>query len=71
MVGLDAGIDSLGLKVLRAPLLNGFWTQLYNAPVIPWTRFYNSMVMGATVLAFALLPLWIVLSLAIRRSLRA
>lgn len=71
MLGLDAGIDALGLKVLREPLLSGLWTQMYNAPVIPWTRFNNSMVMGATVLVFALLPLWIGLSLAIRRSLRA
>jgi uncharacterized protein (TIGR03546 family) len=71
MVGLDAGIDALGLKVLREPSLSGLWTQMYNAPVIPWTRFYNSMVMGATVIAFLLLPVWIGLSLAIRRSLRA
>jgi uncharacterized protein (TIGR03546 family) len=71
MVGLDAGIDALGLKVLREPSLSGLWTQMYNAPVIPWTRFYNSMVMGATLLAFLLLPVWIGLSLAIRRSLRA
>jgi uncharacterized protein (TIGR03546 family) len=71
IVGLDAGIDALGLKVLREPSLSGLWTQMYNAPVIPWTRFYNSMVMGATLLAFLLLPVWIGLSLAIRRSLRA
>ena len=71
LVGLDAGIDALGLKVLREPSLSGLWTQMYNAPLIPWTRFNNSMVMGATVLAFVLLPLWIGLSLAIRRTLRA
>jgi uncharacterized protein (TIGR03546 family) len=71
MVGLDAGIDALGLRVLREPSLKGLWTQMYNAPVLPWTRFYNSMVMGASVLAFALLPVWIGLSLTIRRSLRA
>ncbi len=71
MVGLDAGIHALGLTVLREPSLSGLWTQMYNAPVIPWTRFNNSMVMGATVLAFVLLPVWIGLSLAIRRSLRA
>lgn len=69
--GLDAAINALGLKVLREPLLSGLWTQMYNAPLIPWTRFSNSMVMGATVLTFALLPLWIGLSLTIRRSLRA
>ncbi len=71
MIGLDAGIHALGLKVLREPSLSGLWTQMYNAPVIPWTRFNNSMVMVATVLAFVLLPVWIGLSLAIRRSLRA
>ncbi len=71
MIGLDAGIHALGLKVLREPSLSGLWTQMYNAPVIPWMRFNNSMVMGATVLAFVLLPVWIGLSLANRRSLRA
>ncbi|WP_141732835.1 hypothetical protein [Oligoflexus tunisiensis] len=71
MVGADIGIDALGLMVLREPALKGLWTQMYNAPVLPWTRFNNSMVMGATVLAFALMPVWIVLSLTIRRSLRA
>jgi hypothetical protein len=44
---------------------------MYNAPLIPWTRFNNSMVMGATVLAFVLMPVWIALSLVIRRSQRA
>jgi len=71
MLGLDAAINALGLRVLREPAVSGLWTQMYNAPVIPWTRFFNSMVMGATVLAFALLPVWIGLSLTIRRSLRA
>lgn len=68
MVGLDAGINALGLKILREPALGGIWAQLYNAPVVPWTRFNNSMMMGATVLAFALLPLWIGLSFALRRK---
>jgi uncharacterized protein (TIGR03546 family) len=71
MVGVDRGIDALGLMVLREPALKGLWTQMYNAPVLPWTRFNNSMVMGATVLAFALVPVWIGMSLTIRRSLRA
>ncbi|HYX34943.1 MAG TPA: hypothetical protein VE954_17750 [Oligoflexus sp.] len=71
MVGVDAGIHALGLKVLREPSLSGLWTQMYNAPVIPWTRFNNSMVMGATVLALGLIPLWVVLSLTLRRSVRA
>lgn len=71
MLGFDAGINALGLRILREPSLSSLWTQMYNAPVIPWTRFNNSMVMGATVLAFVLMPVWIALSLVIRRSQRA
>lgn len=71
MVGLDAGIDALGLRLLREPALSSLWTQMYNAPIVPWTRFNNSMVLGAATLAFVLLPLWIGCSFALRRSLRA
>ena len=70
LVGLDKAIHALGLMLLREPGLSDLWTQMYNAPLLPWTRFYNSMVMGATTLAFALLPVWIGLSLTIRRTLR-
>lgn len=31
--------------------LQPFWTIMYNLPVIPWTRFYNTVVLGGIVLS--------------------
>ena len=35
--------------------LKGFWTQLYNTPIVPYTRFNNTIVLGSFVLGFLLL----------------
>ncbi len=70
-VGLDVWIDALGVQLLREPALQSLWTEMYNAPLLPWTRFNNSMVLGAAVISFLLLPLWIFASIGIRRSVRA
>jgi uncharacterized protein (TIGR03546 family) len=67
-VGLDALIDAVGTALLRQDSLRDVWTSLYNMPVVPWTRFNNSMVLGSFVLGSVLLPLWIFLSVMIRRS---
>ena len=66
-VGVDYVVDTLGLKLLREPALANLWTQLYNAPVLPWTRFNNSMVLGAAALSFILLPVWFGVGLSLRR----
>lgn len=34
--------------------LAGFWTQLYNMPIIPWTRFNNTVVLGSLILGVLL-----------------
>ena len=34
--------------------LYGMWTYLYNLPVVPWTRFYNTVVLGSFVLSLIL-----------------
>lgn len=38
--------DRVGFSLLTAPPLKGFWTLLYNTPIVPWTRFNNTVVMG-------------------------
>ncbi len=38
--------DRLGYALLTAPALQGLWTALFNTPVLPWTRFNNTVVLG-------------------------
>jgi len=49
-------IDSLSHKIgyfllVESKSLNAFWTDLYNMPIIPFTRFYNTVVLGGFVVA--------------------
>lgn len=53
---LDPLFNSVGASLLESVGLKGLWTALYNMPIIPYTRFYNSLVMGSGVVAFALSP---------------
>ncbi len=53
---LDPVFDVVGRKVLEMPSLEPFFTKLYNMPLIPFTRFNNSIVMGSAVITFALSP---------------
>ena len=39
----------LGSWLLNQPSLCVFWTWLYNQPVVPWTAFNNSVVLGSFV----------------------
>ena len=54
---LDGVFHDVGAMILSNPGLKGFFTTLYNMPIIPYTRFNNSIVMGASVVAFALSPI--------------
>ena len=48
--GLDPLFNRLGLFLLTGvDSLQGFWTSLYNAPLLPYTRFNNSVVLGSLV----------------------
>ncbi|TXH21183.1 MAG: TIGR03546 family protein [Elusimicrobia bacterium] len=38
--------DRLGYFLLTRPALQGLWTAFYNTPVVPWTRFNNTVVLG-------------------------
>ena len=52
---LSRWTDILGYFLLAGiPVLKPFWTLLYNLPIIPWTRFNNTVVMGSFVLSLVL-----------------
>jgi len=58
---VDGLAHSIGLALLKAPALAGLWTALYDLPVIPLTRFNNTVVLGNLVLGLALFaPLYFV-----------
>lgn len=40
----------LGFVLLQAPALADIWTWLYNQPVVPWTQFNNTVVLGSFLL---------------------
>lgn len=53
---LDPAFDAIGTQVLQADALQGLWTALYNMPIVPLTRFNNSIVMGSGVVTIVLSP---------------
>lgn len=53
---LDPISDRIGyLLLVNAQGLTGLWTWLYNLPIVPFTRFNNTVVLGSFVLSLALL----------------
>ena len=46
---LDPLFHPIGLALLQAPGLTGFWTALANTPGVPLTNFNNSVVLGSFV----------------------
>lgn len=57
----DPFVEQLGYLLLTdLSALRGVWTFLYNLPVVPWTGFNNSLVLGNFVLGLALfVPLFV------------
>jgi uncharacterized protein (TIGR03546 family) len=57
---LDPLFHQIGLFLLTGvAFLQGLWTTLYNAPLVPYTRFNNSIVMGSLVFSlFAFYPVY-------------
>lgn len=53
---LDPLFNTIGVAVLEMPSLQGVFTELYNMPIVPLTRFYNTIVMGSGVVSIALIP---------------
>lgn len=57
---IDGHAHDLGLALLKAPALQGLWTALYDMPIVPLTRFNNSVVLGNLVIALVLFaPLYL------------
>lgn len=54
---LDPLFHSIGQKVLEIESLKETYTTLYNLPIVPWTRFYNTIVMGSGVVAILCFPI--------------
>jgi uncharacterized protein (TIGR03546 family) len=59
---LDPVFHAVGSQVLEMESLKSIFTTLYNMPIIPFTRFNNSIVMGSAVITLALSPLVFLLS---------
>jgi uncharacterized protein (TIGR03546 family) len=52
---LDPLFHQIGLAILvKVNMLEGVWTALYNAPLIPYTRFNNSIVMGSLIFSLVI-----------------
>jgi uncharacterized protein (TIGR03546 family) len=51
---LDPVFHRLGMTLLEMESLRPLYTQLYNMPLVPMTRFNNSIVMGSGALALIL-----------------
>jgi uncharacterized protein (TIGR03546 family) len=59
---LDPVFHVMGYKILQVEALQGLYTTLFNMPIVPMTRFNNSVVMGAGVTSILLVPFVFVLS---------
>ena len=46
---LDPLFHAIGLSLLEAPSLRSLWTGWYNMPLLPYTNFNNSVVLGSVV----------------------
>ena len=53
---LDPLFDMIGGRVLEISALREIFTYMYNMPLVPFTKFYNSVVMGAGVMSVILFP---------------
>jgi uncharacterized protein (TIGR03546 family) len=53
---LDPIFHSVGCTILEMDALQGLFTTLYNMPIIPLTRFNNSIVMGSGIVSLILSP---------------
>lgn len=52
---VDPVADKLGRAVLETESLRPLFTQMYNMPLVPMTRFNNSIVMGSMVVGLILM----------------
>lgn len=55
-IPFDPLFHVIGGWILERPTLEPVFTWFYNVPIVPWTRFYNTIVMGSAVLSMLLAP---------------
>src|SRR5438093_7391113 len=56
---LDPVFDRIGAGLLQASSLRPLWTELFNTPLVPYTNFNNTVVLGSVVGWFVLaLPIF-------------
>jgi uncharacterized protein (TIGR03546 family) len=46
---LDPVFDRIGASLLQSPSLRPMWTELFNTPLVPYTNFNNTVVLGSVV----------------------
>ena len=52
----DPAFDLVGGMILQMPSLHAMFTDMYNMPIVPLTRFNNTIVMGSGVVSLILAP---------------
>ncbi len=63
---LDPLFDRVGLLLLEIPGLRGLWTDWYNIPLLPYTGFNNSVVLGSfAVWLVCAVPIYVAARLAV------
>ncbi|MFW5826853.1 MAG: TIGR03546 family protein [Alkalispirochaeta sp.] len=63
----DGQLHLIGSAILTAEALEGFFTTLYNIPVVPFSRFNNTVVMGAFMAGAALwIPVFLIARVLVR-----
>ena len=67
---LDPIFHEVGAIVLNMEALKPTFTTLYNMPIVPFTRFYNSIVMGSGVVSIAMFPVIFVLAKVLVKKYR-
>ncbi len=53
---LDPVADPIGRFFLENPSLRPLWTSMYNVPLLPMTRFNNSIIFGSFIISLLLCP---------------
>ncbi len=65
---LDPLFDRVGRALLGAPSLQSLWTNWYNTPLLPYTNFNNSVVLGSVVMWVVFFaPIYLLARLGIAR----
>jgi uncharacterized protein (TIGR03546 family) len=67
---LDPVFHSIGASVLSMEGLQSLFTMMYNVPLLPLTRFNNTIVMGSAVVTIALSPVVFFVSRALINKYR-